>query len=108
MVFAGNTPGEAGSTAATILICLLFHTGTCHRTGRNNLGFKGEGGLPVSLCSEYVCAHPIRGMQHQAQIILLPSTLKERWHFTLCRIKHTVLSGKLIRWVTKSWLPIWK
>lgn len=27
---------------------------------------------------------------------------------SLCRIKHTVLRGKQIRWVTKSWLPIWK
>lgn len=58
VVFTGNTPGEVGDIAATIQICLLFLTGICHRTGRNNLGFKGKGGLPVSLCSQYIPAYP--------------------------------------------------
>lgn len=40
-----NTPGEA---ATTTQVCLLLLTGTCHRSGRNNLGFKGKGVLPAS------------------------------------------------------------
>lgn len=49
-----NTPGKAGEAATTTQVCLLLltgtchHIGTCHRTGRNNLGFKGKGVLPAS------------------------------------------------------------
>lgn len=49
-----NTPGEAGEAATTTQVCLLLltgtchHVGTCHRSGRNNLGFKGKGVLPAS------------------------------------------------------------
>lgn len=46
--------GEAGEAATTTQVCLLLltgtchHVGTCHRSGRNNLGFKGKGVLPAS------------------------------------------------------------
>ena len=40
VVFTGNTPGEVGGTVATIQMCLLFFPGTCHHTGKNNLGQK--------------------------------------------------------------------
>lgn len=58
VVFTGNTPGKVGGTVATIRICLLFLPGTCHHTGKNNLGWKGKSGLPVSLCSQYIPAYP--------------------------------------------------
>lgn len=58
----GNTPGEAGEAAHTTQVCLLLltgtchHLGTCHRTGRNNLGFKGKGVLLTSRCSKSLLA----------------------------------------------------
>lgn len=58
VVFTGNTPGEVGGTVATIQMCLLFLPGTCHHTGKNNLGQKGKSGLPVSLCCHCIPVHP--------------------------------------------------
>lgn len=84
---SGNTPGEAGDAAATDPVCSLLLTGTCRHPGRRNLGFKGEGGSPVSLRSECVPADPA-GLSH----------VKPRWHMCPGTRKIDGASPRVWKW----------